>query len=289
VLAISFGIAAGFLFGLFTVLIRAALNRGGQPEVGAVVVMSTAFLVTFVAAAAAGDLRDVQTSDLWPFLAIGCFVPGMSQILFIHSVRLAGPSRAAILIGVAPLVSAAVAILFLGEPVQAGLVAGTVLIVGGGIALAGERVRPEDFRALGALVALICAFMFGIRDNLVRLASRDVHPPALLASAASLLGAALVLAVFLAFARRDELRRSLGPALRIFAPSGVTLGGAYACLIEGFSQGRVTLVSPLNATQSLWGVVLAALILGRSEMIGRRTLVAGLLVVAGSALIGATR
>src|SRR5262249_48328776 len=148
VLAISFGIAAGFLFGLFTVLIRAALNRGGQPEVGAVVVMSTAFLVTFVAAAAAGDLRDVQTSDLWPFPAIGCFVPGMSQILFLHSVRLAGPSRAAILIGVAPLVSAAVAILFLGEPVQAGLVAGTVLIVGGGIALAGERVRPEDFRAL---------------------------------------------------------------------------------------------------------------------------------------------
>src|SRR5439155_1026977 len=83
-----------------------------------------------------------------------------------------------ILIGCAPLASAVIAIVFLDEPVRAGLVGGTVLVVGGGIALAGERVRPADFRAIGAAIALACALMFGIRDNLVRLASRDVHPPA---------------------------------------------------------------------------------------------------------------
>ncbi|HSB41098.1 MAG TPA: hypothetical protein VLK28_04675, partial [Methylomirabilota bacterium] len=46
---------------------------------------------------------------------------------------------------------------FLDEPVRAGLVAGTILVVGGGIALAGERVRPADFRALGAAIALRAA------------------------------------------------------------------------------------------------------------------------------------
>lgn len=45
----------------------------------------------------------------------------------------------------------------------------------------------------------------------------------------------------------------------------------------------------MSATQSLWGVVFAAIIVGRSEMIGRQTVAAGLLVVAGGALIGATR
>ena len=51
----------------------------------------------------------------------------------------------------------------------------------------------------------------------------------------------------------------------------------------------MTVVAPLNATQSIWGVVFAAIIVGRSELIGRRTVIAGLLIVAGSAMISATR
>jgi drug/metabolite transporter (DMT)-like permease len=48
-------------------------------------------------------------------------------------------------------------------------------------------------------------------------------------------------------------------------------------------------VAPLNATQSLWGVVFAALLLRRTEAIGRRLVLAALLVVAGGALIGVFR
>ena len=94
---------------------------------------------------------------------------------------------------------------------------------------------------------------------------------------------------YLLVVRRRELRAHFRPALAAFSPSGLTLGAAYICLIEALAHGRVTVVSPLNATQSLWGVIFAALVVGRSEMIGRRTVLAGLLVVAGGALIGATR
>ena len=59
--------------------------------------------------------------------------------------------------------------------------------------------------------------------------------------------------------------------------------------VEAFDRGRVTVVAPLNATQSLWAVLLAALVLGRSEAIGRRLVLAAVLVVAGGVLIGATR
>ncbi|HEU0247804.1 MAG TPA: hypothetical protein VFR38_12030 [Gaiellaceae bacterium] len=38
----------------------------------------------------------------------------------------------------------------------------------------------------------------------------------------------------------------------------------------------------------LWTVLLAALFLGRSELIGRRLVLVALLVVAGGALVGAT-
>jgi S-adenosylmethionine uptake transporter len=281
VLAVLFGALAGLGFGLLAVTIRVALRRG--------VVAVLALLVAIAAAAAHGDFGHVDPGDLWGFLLIGFLVPGASQIVFIQSIRLAGPSRAAILIGIAPLVSAVLAIVFLDEPVRAGLLIGTVIVVAGGLALAAERTRPAEFRALGAAAALLCALMFGIRDNLVREVSRSGHAPPLLATAASLAGAALVLLAYLLATRRREARNLVRPALLSFAPAGLTLGAAYTFLIEGLSHGRVTVVSPLNATQSLWGVVFAALIVGRSEMIGRRTVASGLLVVAGGALIGATR
>jgi S-adenosylmethionine uptake transporter len=289
VLAVLFGVLAGIAFGLLAITVRAGLVRGADAEVGAVVILPVAFLVALVAAAVAGDLGDIHPHALWSFFLIGLLVPGSSQILFIHSIRLAGPSRAAILIGVAPLVSAVLAIAFLGEPAQVGLVAGTVLIVAGGAFLAFEGKRPETFRALGVAAALLCAVMFGVRDNLVRHASSSYHPPPLLATAATLLGACLFLVVYLLVAQRRQLRERFRSSLAPFLAAGLTLGFAYACLVEGFSHGRVTVVAPLNATQSIWGVVFAAVLVGRSERIGPRTVFAGVLVVAGSALISATR
>jgi S-adenosylmethionine uptake transporter len=289
VLAVLFGVLAGIGFGLLAITVRSGLVRGGDAEVGAIVILPVAFVVALAAAAIAGDLDDVHPGALWSFFLIGLLVPGASQILFIHSIRLAGPSRAAILIGVAPLVSAVLAIAFLGEPAQAGLAAGTVLIVAGGAFLVGERKRPEAFRALGLGAALLCALVFGVRDNLVREASTSSHPPPLLATAATLLGACVVVLAYLLVTRRRQLRVRFRASLVPFLAAGLTLGFAYALLVEGFAHGRVTVVAPLNATQSIWGVVFAAVLVGRSELIGRRTVAAGLLIVAGGALIGATR
>ena len=101
--------------------------------------------------------------------------------------------------------------------------------------------------------------------------------------------AALVMAIFAIVTRRSALAASLRVALPAFAPAGVLLGAAYAALVTAFDRGRVGIVAPLNATQSLWGILFAALLFHRSEAIGRRTVVAGVLVVAGGAIVGAVR
>ncbi len=51
----------------------------------------------------------------------------------------------------------------------------------------------------------------------------------------------------------------------------------------------MTVVSPLVATESLWGVLFAALLLRRSELVGRRLVAGAVLIVAGGVLIGAWR
>jgi drug/metabolite transporter (DMT)-like permease len=74
-----------------------------------------------------------------------------------------------------------------------------------------------------------------------------------------------------------------------FAAAGLALAVGYGALLAALDRGRVSVVAPLNATQSLWAPLFAWLAIGRGEMIGRRTVLAALLVVSGGALIGAVR
>jgi drug/metabolite transporter (DMT)-like permease len=287
VLAVLFGVLGGACFGALAVTVRVALRSGAEPEVGAAIAAGTAFVIS--TALALATWSSVKPGQLWAFALVGMLVPGASQILFVRSVRDAGPSRASILIGTAPLMSVLIALTLLDEPFHIALVAGTVLVVAGGAALTRERVRPHDIKTLAAALALMCAALFAIRDNLVRWVARDQHPPPLVAAATSLLGAATLLAVYLILVKRRGLPGKLRAAVRPFAPAGVALTGGYVCLLEAFSHGRVSVVAPLNATQSLWAVAFSALALGKAEAIGSRLLVAGALIVAGGALIGIAR
>ena len=288
-LAVLFGALAGAAFGLLMLLVRRGLGRGVDAYAGAVAMLAVATVVVGMIAIPSFLGGDFAASDLWPFAIAGVVAPGAAQIILIMAVRDAGPSRAAILIGTAPLISVGIALTVLDEPFRPWLVAGTVLVVAGGVVLAFERARPEHFRALGALLALLCAILFAVRDNVARWAARDTHPPGLVAATVALAAAFALVAAYVLAARRDTFAR-IRPAVAAFAPAGIAVGLGYASLLLAFDHGRVSIVAPLNATQSLWAVVFSALLLGRHhEMISRRLVAAGVLVVAGSALIGVVR
>lgn len=287
--AVLLGLLAGALFGAMTVAVRAGLLRGGDPAVGSVVIASTALGVAAVLALPSTVADGIAVGELWPFLLIGFFVPGCSQILFILAVRYAGPSRAAILIGTAPLGSVLLALALLDEPLRTAILAGTALIVAGGAVLAFDPGRPVGFRVLGVVLALVCAALFAVRDNAVRWSARDFDPPALQATVASLLAATIATGLYVLLTRRWTTPAVARTTVRAFLPAGLLLGFAYGALVAGFDRGDVGIVAPLNATQSLWGVFFAALLYGRTEAIGRRTVLASVLVVAGGVLIGVFR
>jgi DME family drug/metabolite transporter len=288
--ALLLGALAGALFGLFAVAVRYGLSSGVPVEIGAAVTSATGFLVVSAVALVSGAFSEhMDGRDVLVFAAIGAAVPGLSQIAFNQAVRHAGAARTAVLIGVAPLLSFVLAAVFLGESVSPGLVAGAALIVAAGASLSFERIRPEGFRTIGALLAVLCAGLFAIRDTLIRWASGDATLDPLLRTVVSLAAAALVLLVWSSLTRRARPPVSLRAAIKPFLPAGVCLGAAYLCVIVALDRGRVTIVAPLNATQSLWGVIFAAALLGKREAIGPRLVGAAVLVVAGGVLIGVSR
>jgi drug/metabolite transporter, DME family len=286
---VLFGVLSGALFGALAVAVRHGLSRGVPAEVGATVSAIVAFLVVGAIALVTGSFADpIDARDVLVFAAIGAGVPGLSQIAFVQSIRHAG-AAGAVLIGVAPMLSFILAAIFLGEGINAGLVAGAALIVTAGASLSFERSKPPGYRAIGAVLAVLCAGLFAVRDTLVRWASGDATLDALVRTVVSLAAAAIVVGTWTWLTRARRPPVHVRVALRAFAPAGICLGVAYLCLIVALGRGRVTVVAPLNATQSLWGVIFAAALMGKREAVGPRLFGAAVLVVAGGVLIGISR
>ena len=112
---------------------------------------------------------------------------------------------------------------------------------------------------------------------------------ALVAAPVSLLAGTTTVALYLLITRRGRWARSYGGALSAFLPAGLLFGLSYTALFQAYYRGRVTVVAPLVATESLWGVAFSALLLRRTELVGRRLVAGAILIVAGGVLIGVSR
>jgi drug/metabolite transporter (DMT)-like permease len=286
-LVVLLAAGAALSFGALAVTIRLALQPPIDAEAASLVTTFLAGVFCTVLAVATNDFADIDWADTWPFFATGLFAPGISQILFTRGVGVIGPSRTAVLVGVSPVLSAAIAVVVLDEPLHIALVLGTLLVVAGGTLLVRERGRPGVQLSIGIALGLSAALLFAIRDNLVRWAARGSEVPGLVAASASLLSATLVIAMVVML--RPDAPARVARAFRPFVLSGVVYGVSYACLYSAFDRGRVTVVAPLVATESLWAVLISMVVLRKSERIGPRLLLAAALVVSGGALISAFR
>jgi len=272
-----------------TVAVRAGLERVPDAAAGSFVTVAVGFAVTLPIGLVATGPDGVTSSELWPFVLAGLIAPGAAGLLFALAVELAGAARAAVLVTAAPLLAAPPAFLLLGEPLHITIAAGAVLIVAGAVVLGRERLEETSFRRIGLLVALAAAALIAARDDFARWAAKHYDVSGIAAGTAALAGAAVLLLAYLLVTRRGRALPSVRRAFRPFLLAGLLIGAAYAALLEALTHGRVTVVTPLYATESFWTVLLAAVFLGRSERIGPRLLVAAGLMMGGAALIGAFR
>src|SRR6201995_4392265 len=268
---IAYAAVAGLAFGALSVAVRAGLSSGQSPELGAFAAtpLGAALCATAAVPGMVGGCFKVETR--WPYVTGGGLAPGVSQICLTFAVRSAGAARTAIVMGSAPMLSVLIAFAVLAEPIRPDLLAGTLAIVLGASALASERGRPRRSHLRGALLAGICATLFAVRDNLLRSLATGGHAAPFAAATATLVGATAVIGLYILCTRPARATAEIGRTFVRFAPAGAALAVGYGFLLTAFAGGRVGVVSPLNATGSLWAVALAALAFRRTERIGRAT------------------
>ena len=283
--AVFLALVSAALFGAMPVAVRFALGPPLVPAaVGALFMQIATFAVLCVAAVVQGG---ITPSGVAPFLVAGAVAPGLSNVFITLGIREAGSSRASVAFGAAPLFAVTIAVVAFDERPDAAVLVGALLIVCGGIALAFEPERPQHVRRLGIAFALLGAALFALRDNLVRHLSLDSDVPSMTAGAV-MLAASLVVTSAIVAGARQRVAWPKAVVARWLVP-GAFVGFSYIALFEAFYRGTVSVVSPIVATESLFGVAFSALFLGHSEGIGRRVVAGALLVVSGAVLITAFR
>lgn len=284
--AVALALVSAALFGAMPVGVRFALSAPRVPaaSVGVLYMQLATFVILVVAAVIQGG---VTLHGLAPFLLAGAIAPGVSHLFITVGIREAGSSRASVVFGMAPLFAVALALAFFGERPGVGVLAGALLVVGGGVALTAERDRPGHVRTIGMVYALIGGALFALRDNLVRHLSLETDVPSMTGGAATLAAGILVTGAFVA-ARRNRIDWPSSVIARWLIP-GAMVGFSYVALFEAYYRGTVSVVAPIVGTESLWGVAFSALLLHHTERVSARLVAGAVLVVSGGVLIGTFR
>lgn len=289
--AIGFACMNAVFAGLFSVLLRIGLRRAPDAEVATFVIAVIGVAIASLAAVALGAGTDeLDLAELWPFIVVGALAPGIGQLLYVHAVRQAGASRPAIVVAVAPLLSALLAVTLLDEAFGVALAIGTVLIVAGGAAIAWESSRPVDFKLIGIVIALVSAVFFSARDIIVRWASDETVVSPQVAMAVAFAAATVATGAYLIVT--SGARPAYGRvrvAFPHFLVAGLILAIGQVAIFEALARGPVTVVVPFIGTHALWAVLFSVILLRQFEAIGPRIVMAALLVVAGGVLIGIFR
>ena len=291
-MSIALTCLAGTLFAVNATFTRLAIDRTRvRTGVAAAATVMTAATVASVIAIIGGvRLSDLSWADSQGFFVIGAIVPGVAQLTFYAAIRMAGPSRSAIMLGTVPVWSVVLATIFLNEHWSASVMAGTLLAVVGSALLATEGITKASVSRLGLALAALTALQFAIRDVLARSVTQGSNLDSPAAAAVTLwVGAVVLIGVGVGTAKPREFSKNLRRSMPAMLIPGIAVGIAMPALLAAFERSRVGVVSPLlGATQTVGAVLLSGLLIGGTE-INRRVVLAVIVTLAGGTLIGVTR
>ena len=274
------------LWGLSFVATRVALAEVAPvPLIAARLVLGTGFLLALLAAR--GELSELAAVPKLPLAALGFLGIGFHLVLQAFALRLTSAIHTGWLIGLIPIWSALLAARFLGERLTRVKVLGLALGFGGALLVITRGRLDATTLALpsarGDLLILLSTVNWAAYTIAGRSVMQRVRPRAATAFMIAV-GLASVLPLALAGGGAAQVARASARAWAAIAFLGVGCSGLayllWSVALEKLSASRVAAflyIEPL--------VTLAAAALYLHEPVGLTTVVGGLVVLAGVALV----
>jgi len=278
-------LVAGFISAASTIFIRQGL-REGDAYAALWVSVGVGTVGLWGATAFTGGLGPTSARGVLFFGLAGLIGTVGGRLLRFVAIDKVGPSIAAALGNVQPLIAAGLAILLLGERVTLPILGGTMVIVFG-TALLSASGRRLGFRLRHIAIPLLSAACFGVVAVLRKVGLG--HTGVVMGSAINVTTALVAVTAFMLASRRYERMTCSSSAFAWFAAAGLAENGGVFLNIVALSHGAVSVVTPLYATAPIFVLFLSFVFLRGVEIVTWRTVAGTLLTVLGVYLITALR
>lgn len=244
--------------------------------------MAVGTLAMWIIVLATGAGEPVDAAGLAFFALAGLIGTLAGRLLRFVAIDRVGASVAAAIMNLSPFISAALAIVVLGERVTPPILAGTTVIVLGTVLLSASG-RQVGFRARYLLFPLLSAACFGVVMVLRKVALGHMGP--LSGFAVNVTAGLVAYTAYLVASGRHEIMRCSRRSLAHFVLAGLTDNLGVFLTLVALQQGAVSVVAPLSGVSPIFVLLLSWLFLRGIERLTARVVTGTLLVVLGVYLI----
>ena len=280
--AIILGIASAVFLGGGLVLTQFGL-RTIHPLSGAAISVPSFTVVFLLLSPFLLHGQTVEWRAVPIFAAVGLVFPAALTMLTFASNRALGPVVTGALGNLSPLLSVAVAVLLLHEPLRGLQFAGLVVAVLGVFAITVTRTPDmRDWRTWALLLPLGASVVRGVVPPIIKV-GLDIWPVPLAAGLTGYICSTLtVLAIERIRTGRFLVQAPMAGKMW-FALNGICNGVGTLLLYAALGNGPVSLVAPLYATYPLFTVGMSVMFLGNVRITWR--LVAGTVLTVGGVVL----
>ena len=265
--------------------VTSLLARSLMPELGSVAInairstIGGVLLVAWVLATAGVGAFTAISASAWVLLALSIVLAiALGDTVFFESTRALGVARAMTISTTYPVGAAAIAAVFLGEPVTLPIALGTLVTLAGLVLIVApwaERA-PEERFWFGVGTAALASLAWAVSTVLVKPPLSEMD--AVTAQAIRLPLAAVALAPWARSAPRALALTSRGARVRI-AVLGALTSVSSVMFVAGVKHAGVAVASVLSSTAPMFAIPLAVVFLG--ERLTTRALLGAAVTVAG--------
>lgn len=283
----TIALLASISFALFAIYGWLGL-RASTPLTATVVSLAARTLTLSIGVALEGGIPEYRSAAMKIFVFLGVLQSAISLLTFL-GIQKIGTSRSQALRNSYPLWSAVIAIAVMGEQAGFAVLAGTLLVVAGIIAISWKPGgAPPSYRAWHVLYSLGAGFLAGVAFPLRRHGLTITNEPMFFSFVIA--GVSLVGAIpYVLWTRSGRGLVWDRRGVVYFSLSGFFEAmGAWLTLVA-LTGARVVIVSPIVATTPLFSLMISLLFLRGKEQITRLSIAGTVAAVAGTIAIAAGR
>lgn len=268
-------------FGINPVVLKLGFARKGRSDVAVVVGLAITVPVYLIMAPLLGGISFAHMTlpAVIGFVLGGLFGGGIGRRWMYLAIEKIGASPAAAIKNSAPVITTALAIMFLGEHVTLlHWVAIFTIVVGITLVTWQRGLGWRHVLSVGVLAALGSAISYGIRPLFLKYGLDAANLPL----TGALIGAVAALVYAAVLTPNSELWFGLREkSLGLFAASGILQALGFLALTFGLSNEDVSIVYPVTATAPLFTLLFTALMLRKTERLTWRIVLGAFAITAG--------